>query len=280
MNKDKKIIVFYHDDEDGFTGAWAAWKKLKNKAVYKAVKSGGDGNFDFQDKEIYFIDYSPGKKEIAKLLETNKVILIDHHLSSQETASILPGSLHRLDRSGASLAWEYFHSKKKIPAIVKTVEDYDLWKFKLPFTKELMASLSLVKKDFKRWEKFSREMESKTKRKELINEGKSIIKYQESVMEKILENGEEAILEGYAAIVINSSFLSSEIGNKIYRETGKIGIIWSCKGKRDKNIYVSLRGGGNINLSEIAEKFGGGGHKAAAGFSFKADLPFPWKIQK
>ena len=33
MNEDKniaqttkKIIVFYHDDLDGFTGAWATWK--------------------------------------------------------------------------------------------------------------------------------------------------------------------------------------------------------------------------------------------------------------
>ena len=47
MNKDKniagtskKIIVFYHDDEDGFTGALAAWKKLKDKALYISINYG------------------------------------------------------------------------------------------------------------------------------------------------------------------------------------------------------------------------------------------------
>ncbi|RJQ32768.1 hypothetical protein C4572_00520 [Candidatus Parcubacteria bacterium] len=280
MNK-KKIAVFYHDDEDGFTGAWAVWKKLGDKAAYKAVRSGGEGDFDrIHGKEIYFIDYSPVQKEAEKLSEANKIILIDHHISSRETALTLPGSLHRLNNSGASLAWEYFHPKKKMPPIIKTVEDYDLWKFKLPFTRELMAGLSLLKKDFKNWEKFSKDMENKTKRKVLIDQGKSIIKYQESVMEKIMENGEGVLFEGHPAFVVNSSFLSSEIGNKIYKQTGKIGIIWSYKGKKDKNIYVSLRGGGDMNLNDLAKKFGGGGHKAAAGFSFKAELPFPWKIQK
>ena len=35
----KKILVIYHDDLDGFTGAWAAWKKLKDKAEYISLQN-------------------------------------------------------------------------------------------------------------------------------------------------------------------------------------------------------------------------------------------------
>ena len=88
----KKIIVFYHDDLDGFTGAWAAWKKLKDKAEY--IKLGYDTkNYDFifqlEDKDIYMIDYSLNEREMLRLAQKNKVILIDHHFSSKEKGRLV-----------------------------------------------------------------------------------------------------------------------------------------------------------------------------------------------
>ena len=44
-------------------------------------------------------------------------------------------------------------------------------------------------------------------------------------------------------------------------------------------IHVSLRGDGKINLSELAKKYGGGGHKAAAGFAVEGNINFPWQIK-
>ena len=278
----KKIIVFYHDDLDGFTGAWTAWKKLKDRAEY--MELGYDTkNYDFlfqlKDKDIYMIDYSLDKKEMLNLAEKNKVILIDHHFSSKETANLLPGSVFDDKRSGASLSWKYFHSNKKPPLIVRYVEDYDIWKFELPHAKELIAVLKLYSFNFKVWDKVAKIFQDKRKIKELIKKGQAIVDYQKSLIGELSNKGQEVIFEGNDAIAVNSPVLSSEIGNHIYTKTGKIGIVWSYKGKDKLKIHVSLRGDGKINLSELANKFGGGGHKAAAGFAIEGNINFPWQLK-
>ena len=51
-------------------------------------------------------------------------------------------------------------------------------------------------------------------------------------------------------------------------------LVW----QRDKNrIEVSLRSNGDLDVSKIASKFKGGGHKNAAGFSLPAGSKFPWE---
>ena len=61
-------------------------------------------NYDFifqlEDKDIYMIDYCLKTQEMLRLAEKNKVILIDHHLSSKETADLLPESVFNDKRSG------------------------------------------------------------------------------------------------------------------------------------------------------------------------------------
>ena len=179
---------------------------------------------------------------------------------------MLPGSVFDDKHSAAFLSWKYFHSGKKAPLIVNYVEDYDIWKFKLPRQKELTAVLNLYSFNFKVWDKAAKMFQDKNKRKELIKKGQAIIDYQKSLIGELSNKGQEVVFEGCDAIAVNSPVLSSEIGNHISVKTGKIGITWSYKGKDNPKIHVSLRGDGKINLSELAKKFGGGGHKAAAGF--------------
>jgi len=40
----------------------------------------------------------------------------------------------------------------------------------------------------------------------------------------------------------------------------------------DKRYRVSLRSKGEVNVSSVAEQFGGGGHKCASGFSLDGPL--------
>lgn len=278
----KKIIVIYHDDMDGFTGAWAAWKKLKDKAEY--IELGYDTKnydfiFQFKDKEIYFIDYCLKIQEMLNLAIKNKVILIDHHLSSKETADLLPGSVFDDKHSASFLSWKHFHDENKPPLIVHYVEDYDIWKFKLPYSKELTTVLNLYSFNFKVWDKISKMFQDKTKIKELIKKGQAIVDYQKSLIGELSNKGQDVVFEKHDAVAVNSPVLSSEIGNHIYTKTGKIGIVWSYKGKDKPKIHVSLRGDGKINLSELAKKFGGGGHKASAGFAIDGKINFPWQTK-
>jgi len=282
----KKIIVIYHDDLDGFTGAWVAWKKLKDKADYLPIHHDNKPldtlAINAEEKDIYIIDYSFKLEEMKKLVAVNKkVVLIDHHITSAESAKIATESLYDTSRSGAHLAWKYFHTDKKIPKLVSSVEDYDLWKFKLPFTQELTLVISTKKFNFKTWDKLAKEFEDATKRKELVKQGKTMLDYRENLIHELLERGEEVVFEGHRAFAINSPMLESEIGHHVYEKKGILAIIWSYRKKHGKpKLKVSLRSDKSIDVAEIALKYGGGGHKSAAGFTLEKEIEFPWTTKK
>ena len=44
------------------------------------------------------------------------------------------------------------------------------------------------------------------------------------------------------------------------------------RGRKDGTAKVSLRSGGKVDVSEIAIKFGGGGHKRAAGYTMLGNV--------
>jgi nanoRNase/pAp phosphatase (c-di-AMP/oligoRNAs hydrolase) len=97
------------------------------------------------------------------------------------------------------------------------------------------------------------------------------------VIDSIVANAEIVKFAGHKAFVANSPALVSEIGHVLATKANGVGIVWVKKGDKLK---VSLRSNGKVDVSKIAVKYGGGGHKAAASFSLpikKGTLTFPWK---
>ena len=72
---------------------------------------------------------------------------------------------------------------------------------------------------------------------------------------------------------------ASQVGNILADGNKKVfsAIIWYFD---EGVIKVSLRSIGEHNVSKLAEKYGGGGHKNAAGFIVKSLKDIPWKAVK
>ena len=157
------------------------------------------------------------------------------------------------------------------------VEDVDLWKFKLPHTKELMSALAICGFNFKVWNKIAADWQNSESRKKYIEEGEIILKYEQKIIERLLKSADKAKFGNYKAAVVNSPVLQSEIGNALVKLGYQIGVIWSQKNNKKR---ISLRSNGKTDVSKLAQKYGGGGHKAASGFALKIDKPFPWKTTK
>jgi len=280
MSLKKNIVVYHKNCLDGFAAAWSAWLKFKDQASYLAVEHQAENHLIDQltNRVIFFLDFAFGEAErIKKLAKNNeKIVLIDHHISQKHLQSLYDESVYNEKHSGAVLAWKYFHKKKSVPKLLKYIEDVDLWHFKLKHTKELTAALNIYNMDFNVWQKVSRDFESAESKKKYLEEGKCIIRYQNKIIERMINYAETVSFVGYSALAINSPILVSELGNSLSQKSGTFAIIWRHK---KRGLEVSLRSTGLIDVSKIAEKYGGGGHKAAAGFMIKTDknFKFPWK---
>lgn len=272
----KSIIVFYHiADNDGLGSAWSAWRKLKEKADYFGIDYHFDRHFDYQNKIIYFLDFCPSDKMIELLTQDrNHLVLIDHHISNKNKLKLFDEYKFDSKHSAAVLTWQYFFPHKKIPKMLSYIEDTDIWKFKFSFSREINNAVDLYDGDFKHWSKLAGDLENVSKRKQYIQTGKIISQYQDKLIQKIIAKAKLVKFEGKKVLAVNSSVLISEAGNALVKKCPPLAIVWS---EINKKISFSLRSNGYCDVSKIAEKYGGGGHKGASGFTFDINASLPWQ---
>ncbi|MFA5360415.1 MAG: DHHA1 domain-containing protein [Candidatus Paceibacterota bacterium] len=274
------MIVFYHKNcPDGFASAWVAWKKFKAKGQYFPLNYQSPFKHFIQKEKIYFFDVIPERKTLEDLIEKgNEITIIDHHLSAKRILDFdKPKNMKvklNMKHSASVLVWRYFFSKKKVPELLLYIENMDLWKFKKPYTREILATINTPDFEFKKWSKLVKEIENKKTRKKYIEAGKKVVEYQDEIIAGLVQEAKEVEFSKCKTLVVNSSILISEIGDALIKKRPPMAVIWFETGEEKR---ISLRSNGKIDVSKIAEKYGGGGHKKAAGFSLKANRPFPWK---
>jgi uncharacterized protein len=100
---------------------------------------------------------------------------------------------------------------------------------------------------------------------EMINEGKIILKYQQRQDDlNVKRNSFYSYFEGLKLICMNGQRSNSQVFNSIDETTYDIMLNYYRVNK--DIIAVSLYSKKDIDVSLITKKYGGGGHKQAAGF--------------
>jgi hypothetical protein len=57
-----------------------------------------------------------------------------------------------MDRSGAVLSWNFFFPEKPLPRLLSYVQDQDLWRWEVPFSREFNIARETIPFDFIRWD--------------------------------------------------------------------------------------------------------------------------------
>jgi uncharacterized protein len=277
----KDIVVVYHADcTDGFGAAYAAWKKFGDTATYIPLKTQVEIDIDFSDKEVYVVDYSFNAEVDARVrTEAKSLVVIDHHQTAKDVVTAHPQNIFDQSHSGAVLAWQYFHPDTTVPELLLYVEDHDVWKFVLPDNLEFNAALGQYERSFLAWDELVTNLANPEFRASFIETGRTIKDFEESLIKDLLKYKERARFEGHDIWVLNvSRVYRSILGHKLAKlNESEGGIPLSIVYYRSNGaINLSLRSEGDIDVAAIAQKYGGGGHKHAAGIKvadFK-DLPF------
>jgi oligoribonuclease NrnB/cAMP/cGMP phosphodiesterase (DHH superfamily) len=277
----KDIVVVYHADcTDGFGAAYAAWKKFGDTATYIPLKTQVEIDIDFSDKEVYVVDYSFNAEVDARVrTEAKSLVVIDHHQTAKDVVTAHPQNIFDQSHSGAVLAWQYFHPDTTVPELLLYVEDHDVWKFVLPDNLEFNAALGQYERSFLAWDELVTNLANPEFRASFIETGRTIKDFEESLIKDLLKYKERARFEGHDIWVLNvSRVYRSILGHKLAKlNESEGGIPLSIVYCRSNGaINLSLRSEGDIDVAAIAQKYGGGGHKHAAGIKvadFK-DLPF------
>lgn len=277
--------VFYHSDNDGKCAGY--WVKTLNKLTdnyadeYIKINYGIDFPFESigKDEIVYIVDYSISPEEMDRLLKiTKNVVWIDHHKSAIEKFSNYDKEIAGLRYDGIAgcmLTFCYltflvngapeFNTDMvtAAPLFTRLIADYDVWTFEFG---------DKTKRFQKGFELYAHEPEDEIWNNlynlhivnQIINTGETIINYRKSMMSEYCKNkGFEAMFESYKCFAINMAMISSDDFVIDNIDDYDILIGFSYDGD---NWNYSLRST-KVDCAVLAMKYGGGGHKGAAGFS-------------
>lgn len=295
-----KIMCIYHGNcADGFTAAWAVRKALGNDVEFHPGVY-GDAPPDVAGKHVVMVDFSYKRPVIESIADAAASLLIlDHHKTAAEdlhgypppitrnswenhladvsgrvndgTDPRLPRVVFDMDKSGARLAWEFFHPNSKVPRLVEIVEDRDLWRFALPGTREIMAAIFSYEYNFNTWQALYDRTISGEDERDLYCEGVAIErKHFKDIREFIAVAQHRMTIAGHDIPALNAPyFWSSDAGHIMAQGEPFAACYWETPRGRVFSLRSSENG---ADVSVIAKSYGGGGHRNAAGFT----MPTGW----
>jgi oligoribonuclease NrnB/cAMP/cGMP phosphodiesterase (DHH superfamily) len=260
------LILYHAECDDGFGAAYAAWLSLGDSAEYQPVSYGDRIVPDrLSARQVFILDFSFSPDVLCEMAQhAAKIVLLDHHKSAAEQwTNIEPVpnvELHfDMDRSGAQMAWDYFHAGSPRPLLIDHIGDRDLWQFALADTKAFCAGLSLIPASFESWQVAAANPGV------LIAKGHTVLEVlQRQINSALRKELRPVTLCGHRGLATNVIGNTSEIGQAIAKRSGTFSLTFFIKG--DEAI-CSLRSIAPFDVSVIATHYGGGGHAQASGFT-------------
>ena len=277
----KTTVIYHRADFDGIF-----CREIARKFLPDAELIGwdyGDPKIPFPyEGPVYILDLSPDSLG-GDTYDSSRIVWIDHHKSAIEKyPATIPG--YRIDGvSACRLAWQWFTKADRSnrlpskqayidrlvsePIAVRLAGEYDIWDKRDPDAEVFQMGLRSMPAATLVWKALLSPgvgpyIDS------LLSKGYLIQGYQRQQDSFAMQNSFIVEWEGLKFLALNTPAKSSlAFASKDVPETGHDALLkFSFNGKIwDCSMYHAKHNAG-IDLSIIAVKYGGGGHKGACGF--------------
>jgi len=262
----KPLCIYHGNCADGFSAAWCFWRKFGDGADYLA------GVYqtpppDVTGRDVYLVDFSYKRPVVeAMIAVAQSVTLIDHHKTAIEDLHGLVGlaQFTDLERSGATLAWDYLFPDEPRPLLLGHIEDRDLWRFKLSGTREIQANVFSYEYTFDLWDKLM--AAGQTELLQMTVAGAAIERKHHKDIAELLKVCQRRMVIGGVDVPVASLpyTLVSDAAHKMAQGEPFAACYWDTAAGRIFGLRSTDDG---ADVSAIAKQYGGGGHQHAAGFT-------------
>ena len=289
------IYIFYHPDTDGITAAATvryAARDLWPGARFEYVRHG----YLTEDKRlqtlipddntrIFAVDISFCPATILRLqrLFGERFVWIDHHVSAIErwaaTGHEEPAGIRDVSHSAAWLTWYYFF-ERQAPLAIELADKYDLWQRDDTWETQTYPWQLVVSNRFGDPRHYDlRVLDDNALLHGYIRHyGEPMLAYERQLRRReapyVQRVGLRATDNIYKLLFINSSLRDSQTLAAWHRRHPEIEADGYLVGQfvppmRWKlSLYTAP--GSALDVAQIAVRFGGGGHRTAAGFALSS----------
>lgn len=276
------ILCLHHNDPDGRASGAIVRYALGKDVILHEIDYGDPIPWDLiqSAEQVVIVDFSLKSVEMLKIADGRRLVWIDHHISAiqemGESASSLPG-IRDITEAGCVLSWRYFFPDQPPPKAIILIGDRDIWRQAEPdspaFNEGLVHEHTAPEND-DLWLPLLRNDTPALER--LMRRGSILLEARLRAMRRQVNRfGFRVLFEGHRTLAINRNG-DGDLGHHILSLGYEIAYCYIDGYQKNQLMtFVTLYSEG-VDVSVIARKFGGGGHRGAAGFSFlRANPPFP-----
>ena len=245
---------------------------------------------DFLGRDVLILDFSYPREILERMHGmVRSLLVLDHHKTAAADLAGLDYAVFDEARSGCGLALDYFYPKARpqrlaargehpafflsdtgihpdVVDVVLRCEAWDLWAHdRYSDVKTTCAYLDTIPRTTEVWNDLPHPLT-------MHERGAAVLAYQRGQVERIVEHAHLVSWpfgNGVVLNAVNSPVLQSEVGQALYeKDPSKASLVWYRNERWE--IVCSLRSAkSGPDVSEMARKFGGGGHAHASGFKLQ-----------
>lgn len=283
------VCVYHFPCDDGFASAWIAKKKWPdiilaptNYGLPFPEKDINGQLFDIEDKNVLIADFSYKRAELAALGErARSIVVLDHHKTAEaelvdfnrlaffapEAAQITGVVVHfDMERSGAALTWRFCFPDEPPPLMIQCIEDRDLWRFALPYSRAFSLFLKSHPHNLDVWTGIAETMAALPQ--DVIDEAMAIERFYDRQIADIIPTATFKTIGKWKGIPVAHApyAFASDVAHQLLKkhpDAPFAAVVVDAYGGRTWSLRSE---DGRQDVSEVAKQFGGGGHRNAAGF--------------
>jgi oligoribonuclease NrnB/cAMP/cGMP phosphodiesterase (DHH superfamily) len=269
----KKVCIYDYNCPDGFGAAWVVKSAHPSENIEFVPGIRNTILPDVTGKDVIMVDFAYNRAVIAGMAKiANSVLIIDHHITAindlmgieEEFPNIK--CVFDISHSGCVLTWQYYYPGIMVPTLLQYIEDTDLWKHALPNSRAVMAVVYSYAYTFEDWEHLMQYSPES-----LVAEGTAIDRKHKKDVLELIEYGRKFItFVGHDIPILNVPYTMVNDVGSIMGQGYPFAMMWM---EYPAGIKVSLRSAEDgVDVSVIAQRFGGGGHKHAAAYTLPAHV--------
>jgi len=276
------ICIYHGNCADGFTSAWVVRKALGDGVEFHGGVY-GNAPPNVAGRDVVMVDFSYKRPVLLEMgAEANSILILDHHKTAAADLAGFPAAvevagekiaaLFDMDRSGAQITWDFFNPNTPRPFLVDYTGDRDLWRFDLPLSREVNAFVFAHEYRFDLWDHLDRQLRDHADVQRLAEMGAAIEqKHHKDVAELVGLLKRRMTIGGVSVPVANLPYtLTSDAGNLMAQGEAFAGCYWDTP---DGRVFSLRSTDAGADVSEVAKRYGGGGHRNASGFR----MPLGWE---
>jgi oligoribonuclease NrnB/cAMP/cGMP phosphodiesterase (DHH superfamily) len=269
----RPLCVYHGQCADGFGAAWVVRRFFGGEVEFVEGRY-GEPPPQVHGRALYLVDFSYKRPLMERLArEAALVVVIDHHQSAEaEVRGIANVRVHfDLQHSGAMLTWRVLFPDEEPPLLLRYIEDRDLWRFALRDSAEVAAGLFSYPYRFETWDLLigrgapGSGEDSGGMVRTLAMEGRAILRKQHKDIRDLIRRGMRRIaIGGHVVPTLNVPYiLASDAAHDMAKGEPFAACYWETQRGREFSLRSRPDG---LDVALVAEGYGGGGHRHAAGF--------------